>query len=196
MNAQASPQSPVLPIRPEHSAADGAAGFTLRDAGVIQLVMLRARPEQVDIRDRVRNVLGCPLPDALQSSVGPQCVVRWLSPDSWLLSLDADSPGAIVSDLDQQLAGHGAVVDVSGGYAVLELSGPEVRSVLQKCTPYDVHPDAFPSGKVVSTTYAKAGVTLRAVDVEHFELIVRRSFARYVVSWTLNAAEEVGVSVL
>lgn len=69
------------------------------------------------------------------------------------------------------------------------------REVLQKSTPYDVHPSNFPVGKGVSSVFAKAGAVIRRVDEDRWQLVIRRSFGDYLYRWILDASEEFGVFV-
>ncbi|MBD5804433.1 Sarcosine oxidase, gamma subunit family [Azoarcus sp. Aa7] len=64
-----------------------------------------------------------------------------------------------------------------------------------KCTPYDVHPRNFPVGKGVTSVFAKSSAVIRRVAEARWELVIRRSFADYLFSWILDAAEEFGVFV-
>jgi sarcosine oxidase, subunit gamma len=113
-----------------------------------------------------------------------------LGPDEWLLqSTSSRSPGAecrLRPAIGSELA---AVVDVSSGYAVLELTGPRVREVLRKGCPLDVHPRVFRVGQCAQTHFFKAGIILRPIDPDVYELVVRRSFADYTVQMLLDAAE-------
>jgi len=88
-----------------------------------------------------------------------------------------------------------AMVNVSGGFSVLELQGANANDVLKKSTGYDVHPSNFMPGKVVNTVFAKAQVTMRCIDTDHYELIVRRSFADYLWHWIQVASAEYGLSI-
>ncbi|MCY1185371.1 Sarcosine oxidase subunit gamma [compost metagenome] len=90
---------------------------------------------------------------------------------------------------------HISVVNVSGGQTILELSGPHVREVLMKSTPYDVHPSNFPVGKAVGTTFAKAGAVIRHTAEDTWELLIRRSFADYIWLWLQDASAEYGLAV-
>lgn len=176
--------------------ADAAgAGLHIHDTGVPSLLILRADPARSSLADALQSELGLSLPATLQSSVNGERVARWLSPDSWLVSVAPDELAAKAESLQSALGSHGAAVDVSGGYTLLVLSGPALTEVLKKSTAYDIHPDNFPPGKVISTTFAKAGATLRARDDGCCELIVRRSFAPYVFQWLANAADEYGLAV-
>ncbi|EYD77037.1 Sarcosine oxidase gamma subunit [Rubellimicrobium mesophilum DSM 19309] len=67
-----------------------------------------------------------------------------MSPDELLLFVARDEVGAAVARLSEALAGtHHLVTDVSDLRVCLRLDGPEVREVLAKLTPADLHPDVF-----------------------------------------------------
>jgi methylglutamate dehydrogenase subunit D len=93
-----------------------------------------------------------------------------------------------------------AVTDQSDGYAVLRLSGPFVRAVLEKCVSIDLHERAFASGSVASTRCAHIGVILWRLDDNAgfpvFEMAVFRSFARSLWHFLEESAAEFGLAVL
>jgi sarcosine oxidase subunit gamma len=93
-------------------------------------------------------------------------------------------------NLRESLNAHVAIVDVSGGYTRLELTGADVRLVLRKSTGYDVHPENFPPGKVVNTIFAKAQATLRCMAEDQYEILVRRSYSDYLWLWLQRAGKE------
>lgn len=174
------------------------AGVVVREKPFLGQLVLRGRAADEAFRTGVERALGLALPLAL----GPIALdeargvsLQWMSPDEWLLIV----PGGLEFDaeaaLRRELSGHYAVMNVSGGQTVLELSGPAVRELLMKCTPYDVHPRAFPVGKGVSSVFAKSSAVIRRVGHERWELVIRRSFADYLYRWVLDAAEEFGVFV-
>ena len=137
---------------------------------------------------------GQPLGLALDAS--GERSVQWLSPDEWLVIV----PGGEELDVEQRLRdalgdAHYAIVDVSGGQTLVELSGEKARELLMKSTPYDVHPEAFPVGKGVTTVFAKANLILRRPTEERWELVLRRSFADYVYRWILDAGAEYAIGV-
>ena len=91
---------------------------------------------------------------------------------------------------------HIAIVNVSGGQQVLELSGPNVRQVLMKSTSYDVHPNNFPVGKAVGTVFAKSQLMIRHTAEDTWELLIRRSFSDYWWLWLQDASAEFGLNVV
>jgi sarcosine oxidase subunit gamma len=66
------------------------------------------------------------------------------------------------------------------------------RDVLQKGCAVDLHPRVFTSQSCVSTALARVRVTLRQSASERYELLVERSYARYLHEWLLDAALEYG----
>ena len=103
----------------------------------------------------------------------------------------------LVSRLDFSYFQHiSKISNASGGQTLVRLSGEKARAVLMKSCPYDVHDRNFPIGKVVTTVFAKSQTTLRRLDENDWELVVRRSFADYVWRWLLDASHEFGLRIV
>ncbi|AJQ93839.1 sarcosine oxidase gamma subunit [Gynuella sunshinyii YC6258] len=143
----------------------------------------------------LERVTGLSLPDVLLSTVKGEFVIRWVSPDEWLLTLPIEQAFTIECALRAEMTGHFAIVNVSGGQTILLLSGSQALNVLKKSTPYDVHECNFPIGKVVTSVFAKTQALLRRCDERQWELVVRRSFADYLWLWLSEAGREYGVTL-
>jgi sarcosine oxidase subunit gamma len=179
----------------EHNVEN--AGLKLGEQPLTELLTLRARVPATALAAAVKAELNLALPDTLQSDSNDQGCVRWIAPDEWLLSCAGQSAFDIEQSLRKHLGGtQYAIVNVSGGFTVLQISGDAVSDVLKKSTAYDVHPSHFPIGKVVNTVLGKAQVTLRCVAENQYELIVRRSFADYIWLWLQTAAKEYGLDIV
>ncbi|MFK7992770.1 MAG: sarcosine oxidase subunit gamma [Granulosicoccus sp.] len=169
----------------------------VQERPVTGFLLLRASEQSNALSEALQDRCGLALSSRLQSDTNDEYCVRWMSPDSWLLTCPLDQAYAIEIDLRKAVDAHIGIVNVSGGYSILELSGNRARDVLMKSTGYDTHPDNFAEGKVVNTTFAKAQVTLRSVELNQgwgrYELIVRRSFCDYVWMWIQQASEEFGL---
>ncbi len=187
-----------------HAQLPPAAGTSTTDSGVLLtekavtgLLMLRATSNADALSTALKSYCGIALSSRLHSDTNGAYCVRWMSPDAWVLSCPLEEVFAIEGALRDAIPGHIAIVNISGGYTILELSGTHARSVLMKSTGYDVHPDHLGQGKVVNTTFAKAQVTLRAVEVDEaqgrYELLVRRSFTDYLWLWLQRAGAEYGL---
>lgn len=174
------------------------AGVVVRERAFLGHLVLRGRVSDSAFVAGVEEALGLPLPlraGGLSLGGKDEASIQWMSPDEWLIVVQGGREFETEKRLRAALSGHFAVMNVSGGQTVLELTGSAVRQMLMKCTPYDVHPRKFPVGKGVSTVFAKSIASIRRVADERWELVVRRSFADYLYRWILDASEEFGVHV-
>lgn len=157
---------------------------------------LRCAADNPAQQSAVESVVGVPLPvEPLRAVTAGDAIIRWMSPDEWLISVPEARAFALEEGFRTHMPGHYALVNVSGGLTVYRLSGPHAIDVLKRSVPVDLHHSQFPVGKVVSTVFAKAGATLRRVDDQTFELVVRRSFADYIWLWIQDASREFGLSI-
>ena len=171
-------------------------GVTLRDKKLLGHLTLRGDGHDAAFAAGVSKALGMELPGALGLVINGERSLQWMGPDEWLLIVPTGEEFATEQRLREALAGlHIAVVNVSGGQSLLELSGPNVRDVLMKSTSYDVHPDNFPVGKAVGTVFAKSQLVIRRPGEETWELLVRRSFSDYWWLWLQDASAEYGLAI-
>lgn len=174
-----------------------AAGMTVRIVPDRGQVNLRGDVRDVEFGSAVSRVLGQALPAAENSMTNGEHRVYWLGPDEWLIECKAREAGGIVAGLRESVvARRSSVTDVSGGYVVLRLGGPHARTVLAKGCTLDLHEDAFPVGACAQSGLAKASVLIgRSDEQPEFEIVVRRTFAEYVVLWLRHSAREFGVNI-
>jgi sarcosine oxidase subunit gamma len=140
------------------------------------------------------DILGQKLPTVPNTMSANMHRVYWLGPDEWLILTDSKT---LVEELQQSLSPlHGAVNDVSGGQIALRVSGTQVRDVLAKGCTLDFHPRVFTAGMCAQSGLAKASVLFSLTgEADTFDVIVRRSFADYLVRWLRHAADEYGVRI-
>jgi len=172
------------------------AGVLLKELPVTGLLTIRAKADNASLSAAIRAVLSLDVPGTLQSSRNDCFCLRWMSPDEWLLSAPISELFDIENKLREILTEPVALVNVSGGYTLLELSGDQVLNVLKKSTHYDCHPRNLSVDKVVNTSFAKSQVTLRCIAKSHYELVVRRSFSDYVWLWLQTASREYGLQII
>lgn len=171
-------------------------GVILREKKLLGHLTIRGDAHDPAFAAGVHKALGMELPAALTLVINGESSLQWLGPDEWLLIVPTGEEFGAEQKLREALAGlHIAVVNVSGGQQVLELSGPKVREVLMKSTSYDVHPDNFPVGKAVGTVFAKSQLVIRRTGEETWELLIRRSFSDYWWLWLQDAAAEYGLGI-
>lgn len=172
------------------------AGVRVRHHKLLGHLILRGDVQNPDFAASAQQALGLALPGALGVVSKDELSVQWMAPDEWLLIVAQGEELLVEQRLRAALQGvHHAVVNVSGGQTLLELSGPAVRDVLMKSTPYDVHPQNFPVGKAVGSTFAKSQLVIRRTGDDVWQLVVRRSFADYVWAWLQDASAEFGLAV-
>ncbi|WP_010211899.1 sarcosine oxidase subunit gamma [Pseudomonas syringae group genomosp. 3] len=171
-------------------------GVFLREKKLLGHLTLRGDAHDQAFAAGVHKALGRELPAALMLVINGESSLQWLGPDEWLLIVPSGEEFAAEQKLREALAGlHIAIVNVSGGQSILELTGPKVRQVLMKSTSYDVHPDNFPVGKAVGTVFAKSQLVIRRTGEETWELLIRRSFSDYWWLWLQDASAEYGLSI-
>lgn len=169
----------------------------LRERAMAGHLVLRGGAIVLD--EAVRQVLGFGLPgrpNTLTLDESGKRSIQWLSPDEWLVIVPGGEEFTLEKRLREALGdAHYAIVNASGGQTLIELTGDKARELLMKSTPYDVHPEAFPVGKGVTTVFAKANLILRRPTEERWELVLRRSFADYLYRWILDAGAEYAIGV-
>ena len=123
--------------------------------------------------------------DALAKMKGVQ--VQWAGPDQYFVQ----GEGVFVVEL----GGLASVSDQSHGRVVIRIEGPNVRHVLAKGTPVDLHADEFPVGKSALTQMAHVGVHLTRVAGDAYDLSVFRGFSESFWGWLTEQAEQYGYLV-
>jgi sarcosine oxidase, subunit gamma len=122
---------------------------------------------------------------------GPRAAL-WLGPDEWLILGPPGSQSDIVDELEAAIDGtHRSIVDVSDNRVALELGGPGVKELLTRGCPLDLDPPAWDVGSCAQTMLSRAQVILHE-RAGTTGLLVRPSFADYLVDWLLDAADAQG----
>jgi len=174
-----------------------AGGIIFHEAALLGHLNLRGNAQDAEFIAAVQKVLGVALPTAACSSAKSDLAqIMWLAPDEWLIVVASGSEYDVEEKLRSTLTGHFAVSDISGAQTILELSGMNVIDLMKKSTGYDLHLDSFPIGKVVGTTFAKAGAHILRVSEDKFQLVIRRSFSDYVWLWIQQSSKEYGLSIV
>lgn len=148
----------------------------------------------------VARVLGRPPPDApntfVETRFGAEgVVIAWAGPEEWhVIGQEEGSSGLRIALRQAIPEADGAVVDVSSGFTLFSLEGRQARDLIAAGCPIDVHPRAFGPGRSAQTLIAGVGIALlQRDDTPRFELMVRRSYARWLWRWMEASAEMVAV---
>lgn len=89
------------------------------------------------------------------------------------------------------LARHGAVVDVTDGWAVVELQGAGAEEVLARLVPVNLSPAAFKRGHTARTIVGHMQASITRLGPDVFEILVFRSMATTLVHDLKRAMESV-----
>ena len=184
--------SPLVNLQPPAAASMKTAAFSMRRKPSLELASVRGDSNSGEFRHAVAHATGIELPrDPNTVALGEAYIALWLGPDEWLLHSTAPREATLERTLRPLLAGQfAAVVDVSSGSIVVEVTGSRAREVLQKGCPLDLHPRAFSAGQCAQSHFFKAALVLRPLGTDTFEAIFRRSYADYATRMLIDAAEE------
>jgi sarcosine oxidase subunit gamma len=165
-----------------------SAAITLAELRPARQVGLRLRPPFP------AYLAGIPLPLTanLVAATGPLRVL-WLGPDEWLVVGEGEAPD-LLPRLERAVADRRAALDdLSSSRTVIDLRGPGARDLLAAGCGLDLHPRAFTPGQCAQTLLARVPVILDHIDdAPHYRLLVRRSYARWLIDWLIDAAEGLG----
>ena len=106
-------------------------------------------------------------------------------PGEWLLVCPPIGVARLRNVLAPELTTQGlALVDLTDGLAVFEVSGSAVREVLAKGCGLDFDPRCFAAGQCARTRFAQIPVVIDCTQESGvFELYVPRSYAHYLKDW-------------
>jgi sarcosine oxidase subunit gamma len=141
----------------------------------------------------VAEYLGVALPTTPSTYVESETATAiWLGPYEWLITSLFQTPEELETGLREAVGAGGTVVDVSAQRTTLRLRGEHARDLLAGGCSLDLHPRVFGRGAAAQTLLGLAGVVLMALDDTgtHYQIVVRSSFAGYLISWLLDAAIE------
>jgi heterotetrameric sarcosine oxidase gamma subunit len=136
------------------------------------------------------------LPEAPAAAASQRGVVAFaIAPRRWWLVAPA-AGRELDAALADALAGRAALTDLSHARTLLHLSGPASRGTLAKLCRIDLHPRAFPPGRVAQTPLGQIAALIHALDDGlSFDLYLPRSLARSAAVSLIDAAAEFGLAL-
>lgn len=160
-----------------------ADGLRISEAPARRRLLLRAAAEDPGFAEAVRQVFGLALPSVPCSSAeGAHARCLWLGPTTWLVEACDGEAGRAMERL--------GAMEVTDALLVLAVAGPRAPDLLAVGTGIDLHPSAFPPGRVVRTLFGRLGATLHRMDQGDalgFHLHLDRAAGRWLAGW-LEAA--------
>jgi heterotetrameric sarcosine oxidase gamma subunit len=130
--------------------------------------------------------LGFALPAGPAFVENREGVVIGMGEGSWLLRRDGTS-AEWAEELQRRAGGLASVSDVSGGYVLFRVAGPQAEMLLQRALPIDLDRSAFPPGAASVTFLDHFDVVVRRLDEGCFELALFRSYVESFRHWAESA---------
>jgi sarcosine oxidase subunit gamma len=200
MAEHAQRRTPLVDATDRLAQATRAAGGAISMGEVPFLTQLNLRLDPTSpAADAVGTELGLALPtEAGTSAHSGDVTVLWLGPDEWLVVGPPGAEGKLEARLRSAVrTTHSSMVDVSAQRTTLVLSGPRIRDLLALGCALDLHPRSFGVGNCAQTMLARAPVVLVGCEPGDggaarpaFWVLVRASFAAYLVDWLIDASVE------
>ena len=174
------------------------AGIFLKECRHTGKLILRGDPSDDLFIKATSRVLGYKVPLTPNTFLkNNEYTSVWLGPDEWLVNSLPGDESSLERDLNLALTDiHHSVTNVSDNSTVIQLSGPNARSVIMKGCAVDVHPRGLNPGDAFQSNLAAASVIMWQLDlIPTFNIMVRASFACYLWKWLLDAGAEFGVQI-
>ena len=185
-------ESPLVQI--DFSQFEKVKGVELTELTFQGHLNLRGQPDNNAFCRAVLELIGVDLLSLKTNTfvLSGDLKVYWLGPDEWLIVTPPDQQLELKNKLEQALQNiFSSVTDISSGQTMLNISGPNARSLIEKGCTIDLHPRQFKKGDCAQTHLSKATVLLSVIDAPtEFEIIIRRSFADYLGLWLLDSSSE------
>lgn len=116
--------------------------------------------------------------------------VRKVGPGEWLVVSETLGPESLARDFSMLDAQRLSFFEQSDGRTLLRLSGPNVRRILAKCVPVDLHPDLFAEGQSGTMLCCHVSANVARTGADCFEIAVMRSFAGTVFDEVMEMGRE------
>jgi sarcosine oxidase subunit gamma len=181
------------PLASMTSAIEDAAfpGVCLEILPFLAQVGFRVAPAA---QARVESTLAAELPKPNHLCQSRWGDIVWLGPDEWLVVGPDGTEHELEASLRLATGADGAVFGLSGSRVGLLLTGALARDVLATCCALDFHPRSFVPGQCAATMIEKAAVLIQQRDAgPTYRILVRPSFAMYVVKWLIEGMNAVKV---
>ncbi len=163
----------------------------LHEVSSMAKINLRGDANNPAFAKAIKSALNLSLPTEANTCAHAQAesTVFWLGPDEWLVHTPLDALQKTLTTLRNATEPlHAAITDVSDYYLVLELSGPQARSILASGTSFDIRTASFKPGQCAQTLFGHASILLWPVDdTPTFCIQVRWSYAQYLFTYLSNS---------
>lgn len=178
-----------------HFGRAGASGLAVMErTDFVFATVIARRDQRGTLATACNTAFGLAPPDGPRRvTVGP-LTFAGIGPGQWIVSSQAEPN--LAARLRAVIGPFAAVTDQSDSRLVLHLSGTQVRDVMAKGVPLDLHPSVFKVGDVAVTQVAYMGVQIDRLDETNWQITTPRSTAGSFWSWLSASADEFGYDVV
>jgi sarcosine oxidase subunit gamma len=172
----------------------GAVGVTLMElnTGLVEIAARRGQETALDAE--VQRHLGVGLPAPGRAFEAGNAAALWIAPTTAMILAPTPRLAPLLGAIAPAVA---AVLDQSGGFAVLRVAGPMASATLAKGCRLDLDARVFAGGRVARSLIAQVPAILyRPGGDAGFDVIVPATFARSFAEFLGNAAAEFGCTIL
>ena len=126
----------------------------------------------------VKSAYGIARPEVGHSVASKADNTRFLGLAHDQMFLIFDDPGGDPhSEVSEKFSDSAYLTDQSDSWAMIRISGPKARTSLERICLIDLHPSAFPEGRVARTLMEHLGVIMLHEAPDTFLLMSARSYA-------------------
>lgn len=146
------------------------------------------RASKTMLADALMTRFGLELPGPSRSTGGDRCRLIWMTPDQYFLILPENGSGpGILRDL-RKIA---YVTDQSDAWVGLEIAGKDVREILGRTCPLDLHLDRFKLNAATRTLMEHLAIIIIRTGSNTFQLFSARSSGYNFVAAITQSIENV-----
>lgn len=194
------PRSALAPYlkKGRYGSPEGSAGLLISELKEFGLANVTAFKDQGEALQRAIKIqFDVDLPQ------GPQVVTKagisfvGIAPGQWWAFAEEYECDRFFTRLEACVGMFGTIVNQSDARAIVELSGPKVRSVLSKGVSVDLDERNFRMGDAATTMAAQLWITIWQTDEEPtYRLSVFRAFGSSLLDWLTTSSAEFGYEII
>jgi sarcosine oxidase subunit gamma len=151
--------------------------WRVKETKKLSYLIIRGKTSDDDFVKAIES-LGLTLPSPMKFIETAERKLIWISPDEFLLVLGDVPLSDFIESAEKAFKDIFAyIIDNSGSFTNIEISGSRHLDVIAKLSPYDYH--KLTIGSVISTNLAKAPSIIYRPNENSLTILVRFSFADY-----------------
>lgn len=124
----------------------------------------------------LQSSFGLAMPDPGRSTTSGDMRLIWTAPDQMLLAFPRETPDA-EPHVKAAIGDTGYTTDQTGGWVILDISGPETMAALERLCPLDLAGSVFPEGSAARTVMEHMGAIILRLGPDRFLLLSASSSA-------------------